>query len=178
MLQRSQVMYLTGRFAQLRGVLEPRVAAYDAAPALLALYGKACADAGEPGKARAVADRLASTPMVLTSSGIMWPQAAMYCADVAFAVDHVELARSVWRELGPHTGTGLAMSGAGYFGAVDRSLGLLAAVIGRHDEAVRLLGSAEEQESRRGARAWVERARSALDDVLRRGDSRRLALVR
>ena len=116
--------------------------------------------------------------MVLTSSGIMWPQVAMYCADVAFAADHVELARSVWRELEPHTGTGLAMSGAGYFGAVDRSLGLLAAVVGRHDEAVRLLSSAEEQESRRGALAWEERARSALDDVLRRGDSRRLALVR
>ena len=70
------------------------------------------------------------------------------------------------------------MSGAGYFGAVDRSLGLLAAVIGRHDEAVRLLASAERQEAHRGARAWEERARSALDDVLRRGDSRQLSLVR
>ena len=50
MLQRSQVMYLTGRLAELRCVLEPRVAEYDAAPALLALYGNACADAGEPGR--------------------------------------------------------------------------------------------------------------------------------
>jgi hypothetical protein len=178
LLQRSQLMYLTGRTAELRVFLEPRTAARDAAPALLALYAKACADFGDYETSRAAADRLATIPLLLASSGIAWPQVAMYSADVAFAVDHTELARSVWRELVPHTGTGLAMSGAGYFGAADRSLGLLAAVIGRHDEAVRLLGSAEEQECHRGALAWEERARSALDDVLRRGDHRRLALVR
>jgi ATP/maltotriose-dependent transcriptional regulator MalT len=178
MLQRSQLMFLTGQSAQLRCLLGPRASNDNATVVLLALYGKACADSGDLEGARAIADRLASMPPVLASSGITWPQVAMCSADLAFAVDHTELAQSVWRELRPHTGTGLVMSGAGYFGAADRSLGLLAAVIGSSDEALQLLHAAEEQEAHRGARAWEAQAMSFLDEIGGRGVRRRSTLVR
>jgi hypothetical protein len=177
MLQRSQVMFLNGQFAQLRGLLGPRAVADDASPVLLAMYAKSCVESGALDEAAAVADRLAVIPALLASSGVSWPQVALCAADVAFALDHRALGHSVWDELVPHTGTGLQMSGAGYFGAVDRSLGLLAAVTGRYDQALCLLRAALAQETCRGASAWEERARSALDDVVRRGDPRHLAIV-
>jgi hypothetical protein len=162
----------------LRCLLGPRAANDRATVVLLALYGKSCADSGDLEEARAIADRLASMPPVLASSGITWPQVAMCSADLAFAVDHTELAQSVWRELIPHTGTGLVMSGAGYFGAADRSLGLLAAVIGTSDEASQLLHAAEAQEAHRGARAWEAQAMSSLDEIGGRGVRRHGTLVR
>ena len=75
------------------------------------------------------------------------------------------LAESLWRSLEPYSGTGLALPGAGYFGAVDRCLGLLAATLGDRQRATELLASACGQEQRRGATLWEARAAADLRSI-------------
>ena len=65
--------------------------------------------------------------------------------------------------------TGLALPAAGYFGCVDRCLGLLAATLGDRERAVALLSSACTQEQWRGAVVWERRAAATLAAV---GDDR------
>jgi hypothetical protein len=52
------------------------------------------------------------------------------------------------------------------FGCVARALGVLAAVLGRHDEAAEHLGTAIEIERRMRARPWVAHAQHGLAETL------------
>ena len=72
------------------------------------------------------------------------------------------LAERLWTPLA-HRGTGLALHAAGYFGTVDRCLGLLAATQGDVAGARTLLASAIEQERQRGAAVWERRAVADLE---------------
>jgi hypothetical protein len=110
---------------------------------------------------------MAGDDRLLANAGVSWANVAMCASEVAYAANHAALADQLWDGLEPYRGTGLGLSAAGYFGVVDRCLGLLAATLGRREEALALLTSAWAQEGRRGATAWQERAAADYRTVAR-----------
>jgi tetratricopeptide (TPR) repeat protein len=104
-------------------------------------------------------------------------------AEVVAEMGAVELASTLYEELVPHAGLSVIVGpGLACFGAVDRSLGLLAATEGRLGDAERHLVAALELNTRMGARAWVACTQADLAAVLLRrnepGDAARAAELR
>ena len=98
-----------------------------------------------------------------------WPQVAMLGSDLAFVARSVELARAIWTDLAPYSGTGLVLGGIGYFGSADRSLAMLSATLGDFEPASRLAARAHREEIRRGAGAWIDLAAVAVERIERVG---------
>ena len=163
--QQLLLLFLSGEWAAAAGSLEVLAAAEDASPSLLAAFGLTCAEAGRLDVVADIATRLVSEPQLLVRAAMTWGQVAVGATAVAFAAKDATLAESLWRSLEPYSGTGMALPGAGYFGAVDRCLGLLAATLGDRQRATELLASACAQEQRRGATLWEARAAADLRTV-------------
>ncbi len=97
----------------------------------------------------------------------------------AGASDH---ATSVYEELLPYERLTVVIGpGLGYFGAVSRHLGVLAASVGRLDDAERHFTAALELDGRMGARPWIAWTQADLAAVLLRragsGDAERAAAL-
>jgi hypothetical protein len=167
--QQLLLLFASGDWAAAARSLEVLAGAADASSSLLAAFGLACAEAGRHDVVGDIAARLAGDPQLLVRAGMTWPQVAMGASAVAFAARDTALAQSLWRALEPYSGTGMALPGAGYFGTVDRCLGLLAATLGDRRRAVVLLTSAGDQEHRRGATLWQTKTTADLSRVRRGG---------
>jgi DNA-binding SARP family transcriptional activator len=162
--QQLLLLFLSGDWTAAAASLEVLATAEDA-PSLLAAFGLACAEAGRRDVVGDIAARLAADPQLLVRAGMTWPQVAMGASAVAFAARDTALAEFLWRTLEAYSGTGLALPGAGYFGTVDRCLGLLAATLDDRQRAVELLTSACAQEERRGATLWQTKTTADLSRV-------------
>ena len=112
-------------------------------------------------------------PRVLAGSGPRWLNAAADLATTAALVGKVEAARQLNVALAPYRGRLVLRAGAvSTWGPVNHRLGLLAAALGRLDDAVEHFEEAIAWEGEVGALPYLAHSRAALADVL----SRRSAL--
>jgi DNA-binding SARP family transcriptional activator len=158
MVQQLLAAFHQGELGAQSGPLESLAAGKPASSLLAAACALAAVEAGDADAVADVAARMAADAHLLVHAGVSWPNVAMCASEVAFAASHRALAEQLWCALEPYGGTGLGLSAAGYFGTVDRCLGLLAATLDRREEALALLMAAWAQEGRRGASAWQRRA--------------------
>jgi len=107
----------------------------------------------------------------------LWLASLTYLADAARAVDDTAIAALVYPELLPLSGASVMIGhGVACYGSADRYLGMLAATLGRAEEAdVRFLAAAE-LERRMGATTWLAHTRyehgRAIGEI---GDAQRAA---
>ena len=120
----------------------------------------ALTELGRADEARQELSRSAATREPDMLSGTRGVAAWTYLTDVAWATGHVEQARLLEALLRPHAGrhVTLAVVGAS-LGSTDRSLGRLAALQGRWEEADAWFRSAHGHHERLGAAAWLARGR-------------------
>jgi DNA-binding NarL/FixJ family response regulator len=86
----------------------------------------------------------------------LWLGSLTFLADAARAVGDVETAAAVYAELSPLGGLSVMIGhGVALYGAADRYLGMLAATLGRTDEAEERFLAAAALERRMGATTWL-----------------------
>ena len=87
-------------------------------------------------------------------------------AEVAAQLRDLARAEALYDLLAPAAGTASLIGGTAYHGAVDRYLGLLATVLGRHDDAVAHHENALAIHERMRAGAWIARTQFDLAGAL------------
>jgi DNA-binding CsgD family transcriptional regulator/tetratricopeptide (TPR) repeat protein len=86
----------------------------------------------------------------------LWLASLTYLADAAAAVAHTEVAALVYPELAPLAGTNVMIGhGVACYGAADRYLGMLAAILQDTDTAARHFEEALRLNRRMGATTWL-----------------------
>jgi DNA-binding CsgD family transcriptional regulator len=90
----------------------------------------------------------------------LWLASLTYLADAARATDDIATAALVYPELLPLGGAAVMIGhGVACYGAADRYLGMLAAILGKVEEADGRFLAAAELERRMGARTWLAHTR-------------------
>ena len=131
---------------------------YRMLPALAAFVDAAT---GHVDEARRKLDELAVDGFAFLPRDHGWLFGMTYLAETAVLLGDTLRASEIERLLAPYTDRMGFASGEVSSGPVDRVRGLLAAMGGRHDEAIGLLESAERDAERKGARLWA--VRSSVD---------------
>jgi DNA-binding CsgD family transcriptional regulator len=86
----------------------------------------------------------------------LWMASLTYLTDAVSAVSHRRLARALYQELRPLSGTNVMIGhGVACYGAADRYLGMLAATLGETKDAERCFESALKLNRLMGATTWL-----------------------
>ena len=141
----------------------------------LALY---MAEVGLPARARAYLDRVSECSDTELTGNVDGRSAAALAAEACALLRDDRLARRLYDLLLPRDGLCILGGRGVYFrGAAARYLGLLAATLGRREDAVRHLEHALETNTRVQAPPWIARSLLDLGRALlargRRGDKHR-----
>jgi tetratricopeptide (TPR) repeat protein len=164
------------RFVQERVLTRPQSGGATAMwNANLALF---MAEAGLHARAREYLDRVAGWDDRRLAGDVDGRSAAALAAEACALLGDARLAPRLYELLLPRDGLCILGGRGVYFrGAVARYLGLLAATMGREDDAVRHLESALETNTRAQAPPWIARTRLELARALPAGDERRAAAL-
>ena len=122
-------------------------------------------------EARAVLEELGRNEFAALYRDNEWLLGACLAAEVAARLGASEASGTLYGQLLPFAGRHAIGHTEGSVGAVDRYLGLLAATLGRPDDAIRHLEDAVHINERMGARPWTAHSRADLAEVLRRRDA-------
>jgi DNA-binding SARP family transcriptional activator len=126
-------------------------------------------------EARRLFEELAANDFEVVPRDQEWLLAAAVLTDVCKSLRDIPRAAVLYDAQLPYTGRVASDIYEGSAGAVDRALGILAAMLGRDSEAVAHLEAAIDINERTGARPWAAYARVDLAEVLlERGDGVRL----
>lgn len=152
-------------------LLEPEfrrvVDAYPAMPAWRAGLALMYLEAGRLVEARAEYQNVLIDGVAKIPVDGNWLQALDFLAQICAALGDHEHAAVLYETLVPCAGRMVAIGrGVGCNGAIDRSLGLLAGVLGRRDDAREHFEAAIELNARMGARPFVAWARLNLAELL------------
>ena len=133
----------------------------------------ACAflDLDRPAEARVVFDDLARDDLAALYPDNEWLLGMSLTGEACALLGDAAVAETLYERLAPFAGRHAIGHSDGSVGAVDRYLGLVAATLGRLDDAVRHLAAAIEINDRMGARPWTAHCQHDLADVLRRRDA-------
>lgn len=134
-------------------------------------------DVGQTADAHRLLDELAPNRFELVPRDSEWPLSAAFLAETIRAVGDVGRAARLYEELAPLAERSSANPPEGSIGAIARSLGMLAAVVGRQTDAVVHLRNAIEIDTATGASPWVAYAEVELADVLAAGGAEDEAAV-
>ena len=124
-------------------------------------------DLGRTTEARAVFNELARDDFAALYRDNEWLLGASLAAEACASLGDVTSAEALYAQLTPLAGRHAIGHAEGSVGAVDRYLGLLAAVTNRLDDAARYLEDAIEINQRMGARSWTAHSQHDLAAVLR-----------
>jgi len=113
------------------------------------------------GKARGFLDELAAGDFADLAFEPTWLHIVANCATVAAAIGDGPRATRLFELMAPYAGQIVTLSSLAYCGSVDHYLGLLAAALGRHDEADGHFAAAAVIHHQVGAPAWLARTRVA-----------------
>ena len=94
--------------------------------------------------------------------GLLWLPAHAWLGEAAARLGRTDACATVYERLAPHSGRLIQSSFTGCWGAVDRILGLLAATLGKREEAQGRLVDALEQHRRIGAAPLLRRTEREL----------------
>jgi hypothetical protein len=135
------------------------------------------AEEGRTVEARAVFDELATDDFQALYPDCEWLLGTALASDACAMLGNEAAAAVLYSQLLPFSGGHAIGHTEGSVGAVDRYLGLLAATMGRADDAVRHLDRGIAANERLGAWPWVAHTQHDLAGVLRRragsGDAER-----
>src|SRR5581483_4477098 len=155
MLHREQ-----GRLREIEDTVRGLVARYDAIPAARCRLAYLYAELGREHAARAELDRLASGDFADLPRDLTWLGSATLLAETCAMLRDRRRAELLYALLLPYAERTVVMDHAiACGGAVSRSLGLLAAVVGRRAEADRHFQHALRLHERLGARPLLARTR-------------------
>ena len=142
------------------GFIEDKIANSPAGPAYAASHAWVLAGRGETERARAGLAASVAHPHAFDAN---WLSAQAECADAAVELGDPTHAAVLYERLAPYAGrpatAGRAVTS---YGAVDRHLGGLAALLGRRDDAERHLRAAVARNHELGCTAWAEHAERRL----------------
>ena len=176
-VQLSQLRGLQGRAGELLPGVRELAERFPGIPAWRTALIRLAAQSGDLEEGRRELERLAPQDFSAISRDINW-MAAMALIGQATAILGDEK-RSGWlyEELLPYEGLVVAVArGTACGGPVDRILGVLAATLGRDDDAERHLRTALDISARMGDVPWLAMARVDLAEVLLRGGERQEAI--
>ncbi len=146
--------------------LEDKIAHSAAGPAYASSYAWMLAARGETERARATLDDVLARPHAFDAN---WLSAQAEVAETCILLGDAAHAADVYERLLPYAGrpatAGRAVTS---YGAVDRHLGGLAALLGRRDDAVRHLRAAIARNDELGCIVWRRHAERALQTVMSR----------
>jgi tetratricopeptide (TPR) repeat protein len=165
--QLGPLRWQQGRLGDVLDLLEQTARDVPAVSVFTALHGVAELDAGDRARAaghlRAAArdgfDAIARDPVRLGAL-TLW-------AEVAATLPDTDPAAALYEALAPHAGQ-IVLDALGTLGSVQRPLGLVAAALGRYDEADDRFAAAIAEHERLGARSLVARTRLDWGEALRR----------
>jgi hypothetical protein len=126
------------------------------------------AEEGQTVEARAVFDELAMDDFRALYPDCEWLLGVALASDACARLGDEAAAAVLYSQLLPFSGGHAIGHTEGSVGSVDRYLGLLAATMGRADDAVRHLDRGIAANERLGAWPWVAHTQHDLADVLRR----------
>jgi hypothetical protein len=146
--QRVALLMQTGHDSQVRDGIDRSITRYPDLPLLLATKAWACASTGREQVAREVLDGLAPDEFAGVGRGLLWTGCAAQLVEAIAAVGAADHARTLYALLESWSGQCIVVGqGLDVPGAVDRYLGMLAATIGRLDEADARYAAAQELEA-------------------------------
>jgi tetratricopeptide (TPR) repeat protein len=169
--------YLIERAAGKHHVLLPQLASIAIAhPEVIgwtAAYARGLAEAGQPGDAKLVLDRLLERIEDAPARNWTWVATLMATAETAARLADAHTARVVQPLLHPYAGHfAIVASGVACEGAIDRFLALLAATVGDDETALAYFQTATALEERAGATALLVRTKLDHAALLRRSHRR------
>jgi tetratricopeptide (TPR) repeat protein len=126
------------------------------------------ADAGRMAEAQSVFDELATDDFKALYPDCEWLLGVALVSDACAMLGDGVAAAVLYSQLAPFSGAHAIGHTEGSVGSVDRYLGLLAATMGRTDDAVRHLTHGIAANERLGAWPWVAHTQHDLAGVLRR----------
>jgi transcriptional regulator with XRE-family HTH domain len=189
--------WLQGRAAEYLPIFEALSASEPANLAWRAVTAWCLAEGGARDQAADLLLRT-TTDAAAADQNYLWWAAVVGFADAADLLGDRRLAEIIYGLAAPYAGNNCTLGVASFFGAVDHWLGVLAAVAGRFDEAVRHLDAALERHgemrsrpltaltqeayahvlSMRREAADTERAGALMESALRTADELGLAAIR
>jgi tetratricopeptide (TPR) repeat protein len=132
--------------------IEDKIAHSPAGPAYASSYAWVLAGIGETERARATLDRAIAHPHAFDAN---WMSAQAECADACVLLGDATHAAVFYNRLLPYAGRpATAGRAVGSYGAVDRHLGGLAALLGRREDAVHHLRAAIVRNDELGCAVW------------------------
>jgi tetratricopeptide (TPR) repeat protein len=153
-LERGEYDYVDLAFA------EDKIATSPAGPAYRAGYAWALAGLGERERARAELDAAMAYPHPFDAN---WLSGQAECAEASILLGDATYAGVLYDHLRPYAGRpATAARAVCSYGAIDRVLGGLAALLGRDDDAVQHLRSAVRRNDELGCVVWRQHAWRAL----------------
>jgi hypothetical protein len=124
---------------------------------------------GKQSLARPLLDRLAAGSFGGVPRDELWYETIMHLSAIAEALSDTEAAAALYVLLRPYRGQNTS-TGVGSLGPVDRTLALLATVLGRYEDAERYFAAAVELCERLRAPGWSTHTRCAWAEMLRARD--------
>jgi tetratricopeptide (TPR) repeat protein len=144
--------------------VEDKIATSPAGPAYRGSYAWILAGLGETERARSELDAAMAPPHAFDAN---WLSLQAECAAASILLDEATYAATLYERLAPYAGrpvtAGRAVSS---YGAVDGALGGLAALLGRHRDAIRHLEDAVRIDDALGCAVWREHAQRHLTRLL------------
>lgn len=165
----GMIRFAQGRFHELEALVREQVDHYPSLPEWRAALAYALAEAGRLEEARVEFERLAADDFGGLPREVIWVGGLAFCALTCRLLGDRERAGTLYGLLLPHAGFNVRVSriGIGSMGAVEHYLGLLAAIMGRLDDAVRHLEAAMRLNARMGAASYLANSRYQYAWVLR-----------
>jgi hypothetical protein len=128
-------------------------------PVALAWLAQLQAESGDEHAAKVALHELAADDLAAVPRDVAWPATLSVLAEVCARVHDPDHAPDLYRQLLPHRGHLVTFGGPVCLGAADRFLGMLAATLGRIDDADSHYRTAVELEDRMKARPHAARTR-------------------
>jgi tetratricopeptide (TPR) repeat protein len=163
--QPLQIRSEQGRLGEIAELIEQTVEQSPAVPELRATLAFALRAAGRLEDAQAMLDREVATNFATVARTNIWLPAMGQWANTVVAVEHWEAAEVLYRELLPFTDQ-VMMVFVVVMGSVARSVGCLARLLGRYDEAETHLEAALALHRRLRAPYWIACTQLDLADLL------------
>ena len=192
--QLGLVRFFQGRLSEFEAMIDAAAAAVPALPTLKAALATLLVEIGRHDDARVLFDELAADDFAAFEPDLVWLSGIALCAQVCYRLEDTERATVLLDLLRPYAGKCIA-EGPNFLGSVHRYLALLAAQLGRFDDADRWHAAALTAHerldaegfatltrvdwastlARRGHRADRDRAKSLLELAI--ADAERLGMA-
>jgi DNA-binding CsgD family transcriptional regulator/tetratricopeptide (TPR) repeat protein len=159
-----------GRLAELEEDLRRAPITHPGYRSLRCMLLATLCDLGRLEEARVLFDQLAAGEFAAFPKDNEWLSALTLLADAADALGDRDRALTLYQQLAPY-GELIALTASEVsLGPVSRPLGILASLVGRHDDAVGHFEDAIARTQRMGARPWLAHARYAYARTLAERD--------